>query len=55
MPPHRLILKRYASIILLRSLDPNQGLCNGTRLIIRSVTKRLIDAEVATGSRVGTI
>ena len=53
MPPHRLILKRYASIILLRSLDPTQGLCNGTRLIIRSVTRRLIDAEVATGSHVG--
>ena len=42
MPPHRLIFKRYASITLLRSLDPTQGLCNGTRLIIRSVTKRLL-------------
>ena len=53
MPPHQLILKRYASIILLRSLDPTQGLSNGTRLIIRSVTRRLIDAVVATGSHVG--
>ena len=53
MPPHRLILKRFASIILLRSLDPTQGLCNGTRLTVRSVCKRLIDAEIATGSHVG--
>ena len=53
MPPHRLILKRYTSIIRLRNLDPTQGLCNGTRLIIRSVTRRLIDAEVATGSHAG--
>ena len=37
----------------MRSLDPTQGLCNGTRLIIRPVTKRLIDAEVAAGSHVG--
>ena len=37
----------------MRSLDPTQGLCNGTRLIIRFVTKRLIDAEFATGSHVG--
>ena len=36
----------------MRSLDPTQGLCNGTRLII-TVTKRLIDSEVATGSHVG--
>ena len=53
MPPHRLILKLDASIILFRSLDATQGLCNGTRLIIRSVTKCLIDTEVSTGSNVG--
>ena len=29
-------------------------MCNGTRLTLRSVTNRLIDAEVATGSHVGT-
>ncbi|KAI6661471.1 hypothetical protein LOD99_13344 [Oopsacas minuta] len=53
MPPHRLILKQYASIIHLRNLDPTQGLCNDTRLIIRSATKRLIDTEVVTGSYAG--
>ena len=34
LPPHRLYLKEYASIILLRSLDPTQGMCNGTRLSV---------------------
>ena len=55
MPPHRhrLMLKRYASIIFLRSLDPTQGLCNDTRLIIRSLSRHLIDTEVATSSHVG--
>ena len=54
MPPHRLKLKEFASIILLRNLDSAQGLCNGTRLTVRSFTKRLIDAEIATGIHAGT-
>ena len=45
MPPVRLILKRLASIILLRSLDSTQGLCNGTRLTVRSVCKRHIHLD----------
>ena len=31
LPPHPLYLKKYASIILLRSFDPTNGICNGTR------------------------
>ena len=49
MPSHRLFFKRYASIILLRNLDPDEGLCNGTRLIIKAFLNRLIDSEIATG------
>ena len=49
MPPHRLFLKRFATVILLRNLDPDEGLCNGTRLIIRAFSNRVIDAEIATG------
>ena len=36
LPPHRLYLKEYALIILLRSLDPMNGMCNGTRMSIRT-------------------
>ena len=50
---YRLVLKRFASIILLRSLDPTLGLCNGTCLTVRSVCKRMIDAGITTGSHVG--
>ena len=49
LPPHRLYLKEYASIILLRSLDPTNGMCNGTRLLIRAFLNNVIDAKIATG------
>ena len=35
--PHKLELKVGAAIILLRNLCPSKGLCNGTRLIVKSL------------------
>src|SRR6266542_1566298 len=52
-PPHRLILKKGVSIILLRNLSPTEGLCNGTRLIVREFNKHMIDTEILTGSHLG--
>ena len=49
MPTHRLFIKTFATVILLRNLDPYGGLCNGTRLIIRAFSNRIIKAEIATG------
>ena len=54
MPPHRLNLKINAIIMLLRSLNLRQGLCNGTRLIVRRLYPNTIDAEVLTGTYQGT-
>ena len=34
MPPHELNLKKEPPVMLLRNVNPAQGLCNGTRLII---------------------
>src|SRR6218665_1531149 len=34
MPPHVLLLKNGVIIMLLCNLNPEKGLCNGTRLII---------------------
>ena len=48
MPPHRLFFKMFATVILLRNLDPDEGLCNKTRLIIRAFSNPVIDAEIAT-------
>ncbi|XP_027076803.1 uncharacterized protein [Coffea arabica] len=53
LPPHKLVLKPHAPIILLRNLDPTEGLCNGTRLICKSLTKNVIHAEIAVGHFAG--
>lgn len=36
LPPHSLKLKNGSPIILLRNINPKEGLCNGTRLICRN-------------------
>ena len=50
LPPHRLTVKVGCVMMLLRNLNPKKGLCNGTRLLITSMTQRLIRAVVLTGS-----
>ncbi|GJY53010.1 ATP-dependent DNA helicase PIF1-like protein [Tanacetum coccineum] len=52
-PLHVLWLKIRCPIILLRNLDPLDGLCNGTRLICRKFEPNLIDAEIAIGQHAG--
>jgi len=39
-------------MILLRNLDPNNGLCNGTRLMVRALQDNAIDAEIVGGQHV---
>ena len=54
LPPHKLQLKIGAFIILLRNLNVNQGLCNGTRLIVEDLREYTILAEILSGSKSGT-
>ncbi|KAL5575724.1 hypothetical protein UlMin_017423 [Ulmus minor] len=49
IPPHELVLKRNCPIILLRNLNPSEGLCNGTCLICKKFEPNMIDAEIASG------
>ncbi|KAI3467920.1 hypothetical protein Pfo_024583, partial [Paulownia fortunei] len=46
LPPYKLVLKRNYPIILLRNLDPSNGLCNGTRMVCRDFKNNIIDAEI---------
>ncbi|KAE8251462.1 hypothetical protein A4X13_0g3984 [Tilletia indica] len=50
LPPHHLQLKTGVPVMLLRNLDPPAGLCNGTRLIVTHISRRVIEAEIITGS-----
>lgn len=49
MPPHQLILKTGAIIMLLRNLDITKGLCNGTRLYIQHLHEYVLDAQIIMG------
>ena len=53
LPPGELKLKIGVPIILLRNLNPSEGLCNGTRLIVHSLQSKVIDAKIITGSYIG--
>jgi hypothetical protein len=55
MPSHKLSFKIGAPMMLLRNFDPLAGLCNGTRLIIRRFTMRVVEAEIITGKGAGNV
>nr|XP_018623819.1 ATP-dependent DNA helicase PIF1-like [Nicotiana tomentosiformis] len=49
LPPHKLTLKKYCPVMLLRNLNLCEGLYNGTRLISCDLRKHVINAKIATG------
>ncbi|XP_058810194.1 ATP-dependent DNA helicase pif1-like [Phymastichus coffea] len=53
LPPYKLYLKIGAVIILMRNLNITEGLCNGTRLIVKALQKYSISAEILSGTHIG--
>lgn len=53
IPPHRLVLKKGAPVMMVRNLNPDAGLCNGTRLRVVELKAHVIHATVMTGEREG--
>ncbi|XP_021974709.1 uncharacterized protein LOC110869798 [Helianthus annuus] len=54
LPNHKLVLKVGVPVMLLRNIDQQSGPCNGTRLQITFLGKRVIEAEVISGGNIGT-
>uniref|UniRef100_A0A182N6N5 ATP-dependent DNA helicase n=1 Tax=Anopheles dirus TaxID=7168 RepID=A0A182N6N5_9DIPT len=53
VPLHRLMLKRFAPVLLMRNLNTQLGLCNGTRLQIVDLKRNCVHARILTGKRRG--
>jgi ATP-dependent DNA helicase PIF1 len=41
--------------MLLKNIDPNGGLVNGTRMKIHALYKKIIQCEILNGPKVGVI
>ena len=50
---HELKIKKDCHVILLRNIDPHNGLCNGTRLIVKALEDNVIDCEIVNGQHAG--
>ncbi|XP_029676945.1 uncharacterized protein LOC115243832 [Formica exsecta] len=53
--PHELRLRKYSVVILIRNLSINEGLCNGTRLLVLDLDSNLLQCEILTGNKIGEI
>ncbi|XP_041767810.1 ATP-dependent DNA helicase PIF7-like [Anopheles merus] len=53
IPVHCLRLKKYTPVLLLRNLNTERGLCNGTRLLVIEMKPHCIHARILTGKRQG--
>ncbi|XP_076907331.1 uncharacterized protein LOC143563738 [Bidens hawaiensis] len=54
LPIHRLVLKVGVPVMLLRNIDHQIGLCNGTRLRVIYLKKHVVVAEIISGGNIGT-
>ena len=49
LPPHDMMLKENAIVMLIRNLDVDEGLCNGTRMRVIKIHKHLLECELLSG------
>ena len=51
LPPHKLKLKIGCTVMLLRNLNTEGGLCNGSRLVVREIYDRFLVCETIIGGQ----
>jgi len=51
LPPALLCLKVGSPVILLRNLDPGEGLCNGTRMVVLNVRRKVLQCRIISKDR----
>ena len=55
LPLHELKVKIGCILMVLRNLDPKNGVCNGTRVKLLSATRYILTCQIVTGSYCGKI
>ena len=53
LPPHALHLKLGCVLMVLRNYAPHLGVCNGTRVLLREIGRRILTVQILTGPRQG--
>ena len=53
LPNHCIKLKKGVPVMLLRNIDQQNGLCNGTRLRVTSLEDHVIEAKIISGTHIG--
>ena len=51
LPSALLCLKVGSPVILLRNLDPGEGLCNGTRMVVLNVRRKVLQCRIISKDR----
>jgi len=51
LPPALLCLKVSSPVILLRSLDPEEGLCNGTKMVVLNMRRKVLQYRIISKDR----
>jgi DNA helicase Pif1-like protein len=55
VPSSVLNLKVGAPVMLMRNMNPRVGLCNGTRLVITRLGRKVIEGRILTGDHKGSL
>ena len=53
IPLSELKLKVNAPVVVLRNLDPSNGVCNGTREVIVRMSQRILQVRLLSGEHAG--